>query len=42
MTTEKENKTKMSNEKEEIKEKWKLYSCFGYAAVMFIVGIPIW
>ena len=42
MLEEKVKETKMSNEKEEIKEKWKLYSCFGYAAVMLVVGIPIW
>ncbi len=37
-----DKEAKMSNEKTEIKEKWKLYSCFGYAAVMLLVGIPIW
>jgi len=27
---------------EESNDSWKFYSCLGYAAVMLLVGIPIW
>ena len=36
------SKTDETETENEVKERWKLFSCLGYAAVMILIGLPIW